>query len=346
MKKYKFENLVEFASTILVKAGLETAKAKTIGEMLVTADAMGHNTHGLAFLPIYVRALKQGVMKPSGQPEVLKDKGAILAWHGQRLSGIWLVNEAVKVATKRAKKFGICLMTIQEAHHTGCLATFLPQITEQGLVGYIAVSGPSGKSVVPFGGKTPVLTPNPFAIGIPTNDTPILVDISCSITTNSMAAQLQKQKRNFPGKWAQDANGVATADPSSLLGPHKGGLLLLGGEKYGHKGFGLALMVEALSQGLAGYGRADNPTGSQTNVFIQIIDPEEFAGIEAFKRQTSYLMNACLASEPIDIENPVRLPGSSAMKGLIEAKQNGLELSIEEIANLGIIAKEFNQVFV
>ena len=342
MKKYKFENLVEFAARILTKAGLEREKAKTVGEVLVTADAMGHTTHGLAYLPIYINALKQGAMKPSGLPEILKDKGAIVAWNGKRLSGIWLLNEAIKVATKRAKEFGMCLMTIQEAHHTGCLAAFLPQITEQDLVGYIAVSGPSGKAVVPFGGKTPVLTPNPIAIGIPTNGIPILIDISCSITTNSMAARLQKQRKKFPGKWAQDRNGIATDDPSVLLKENKGGLLPLGGEEYGHKGFALGIMVEAFSQGLAGYGRADMPTGSQTNVFIQITDPDAFAGVEAFKRQTSHLVHACLESAPIDPDKPVRLPGSLAMKGLVEAKQYGLKLSSETINSLKTVAKEFN----
>lgn len=342
MTKYKFENLVEFASTILVKAGLESEKARTVGEILVTADAMGHTTHGLAFLPIYVNALKQGAMKPDGRPVVLKDKGAILAWNGERLSGIWLVNEALKVAAKRAKELGQCSMTIQEAHHTGCLAAFLPQITEQDLIGYIAVSGPSGKVVVPFGGKTPVLTPNPFAMGIPTDSIPILIDISCSITTNSMAANLQEQNKNFPGKWAQDANGIATDDPSVLLGENRGGLLPLGGQEYGYKGFALAIMVEAYSQGLAGYGRADKPTGSQTNVFIHIIDPEAFAGIEPFKRQTSHLVKSCLESDPIDPNNPVRLPGSLAMKGLIEAKQSGLKLSSEVVASLEPLMKEFD----
>lgn len=342
MTVYQFKDLVELASSILVKAGLESKKAKTVGELLVTADAMGHKTHGLSFLPIYLKALKQGVMKTDGKPTVLKDKGAILAWNGERLSGIWLLNEALHVAAMRAKKFGQCSMTIQEAHHTGCLAAFLPEITEQGLVAYIGVSSPSGKAVVPFGGKTPVLTPNPFAMGIPTNDVPILIDISCSITTNSMSSKLQEQNKNFPGKWAQDANGVATDDPSVLLGVNKGGLLPLGGQEYGHKGFALAIMVEAYSQGLAGYGRADEPTGSQTNVFIQVIDPEAFAGIEQFKRQTSHLVNSCLESDPINPNKPVRLPGSSAMKGLIQAKENGLKLSSEIVANLENIAKEYN----
>lgn len=154
----------------------------------------------------------------------------------------------------------------KEAHHTGCLAAFLPQITEQGLVCYIAVSGPSGKVVVQFGGKTPVLTPNPFAMGIPTNSTPILIDISSSIASNSMAVRLHKQNKIFPAKWSQDVNGYATDAPSVLFERNIGGLLPLGGEEYGYKG-------------LAGYGRVDSPTGSQTNVFIQVADPEVFAGI-------------------------------------------------------------------
>ncbi|MEO9891651.1 Ldh family oxidoreductase [Aurantibacter sp.] len=340
MTIFKFEKLVEFTSTILEKAGLESEKAKIASGIIVTADAMGHNTHGIAFLPIYIKALKEGVMNPNGQPEVLKDTGPILAWQGKRLSGIWLLDTALKLAAKRAKKFGLCTITIQEAHHTGCLAAFLPQITEQDLLVKIAVSGPSGKNVVPFGGKTPVLTPNPMAVGIPTNGTPILIDMSCSITSNTMAMKLREENKKFPGKWAQDADGVATDDPLALL--NGGSHLMLGGKEYGHKGFALSLMIEAYTQGLAGYGRADKPTGSQGNVFIQIIDPEAFAGVDAFKRQTSHLVKACLESDPVDPDRPVRLPGSSAMKGLIDAKQNGVKLSKAIVAKLETLAEEFN----
>ena len=339
---YDIDVLETFASQILQSAGLEGGKADVVAKSLVTAQAMGHNTHGLAYLSFYAKALGSGAMTPAGSPDTLKDTGPILAWHGKRLSGIWLMDEAVKLACGRAKKFGMCMMTIREAHHTGCLASFLPQIARQGLVGYIAVSGPSGKAVVPFGGKTPILTPNPFAMCIPTNDVPILIDMSCSITTNSLAETLQKQGKTFPGKWAQDQNGEATNDPAVLLDEPKGGLLPLGGDTYGHKGFAMALMVEALSQGLAGYGRADLPTGSQTNAYIQITDPDAFAGLEAFKRQTSYLVSACLASEPVDPNTPVRLPGMAAMKGLETAKENGVFLPDDIIESLEILAQDYD----
>jgi len=338
--QYSFASLEGFASQILQSAGLDGGHADVAGKRLVMADAMGHHTHGLAYLPIYVKALKSGVLTPAGEPDTLKDTGPILAWHGKRLSGIWLVDKAVKLACGRAQKFGLCVMTIREAHHTGCLASFLPYIAQAGLLGYIAVSGPAGRAVVPFGGKTPVLTPNPFAMCIPTQDVPILIDMSCSITTNTMAENLHKKGEPFPGKWAQDCDGCAVDDPAVLFGDPKGGLLPVGGEDHGYKGFSLAVMVEALTQGLAGYGRADQPSGSQTNVYIQITDPEAFAGLEAFKRQTTYLVSACQASEPIDAAKPVRLPGMAAMKGLKKAGEHGVLLSRNIIEILETMAHD------
>jgi len=241
--QYSFASLEGFASQILQSAGLDGGHADVAGKRLVMADAMGHHTHGLAYLPIYVKALKSGVLTPAGEPDTLKDTGPILAWHGKRLSGIWLVDKAVKLACGRAQKFGLCVMTIREAHHTGCLASFLPYIAQAGLLGYIAVSGPAGRAVVPFGG-------------------------------------------------------------------------------------------------LAGYGRADQPSGSQTNVYIQITDPEAFAGLEAFKRQTTYLVSACQASEPIDAAKPVRLPGMAAMKGLKKAGEHGVLLSRNIIEILETMAHD------
>jgi L-lactate dehydrogenase len=67
--------------------------------------------------------------------------------------------------------------------------------------------------------------------------------------------------------------------------------LLLGGLEYGHKGFGLALMVEALTQGLSGLGRKDTEKRWGGNVFLQVLNPDAFAGREAFLTQMDYLTN-------------------------------------------------------
>ena len=99
-----------------------------------------------------------------------------------------------------------------------------------------------------------------------------------------MAARLRREGKRFPGPWALDAAGRPTDDPAALFADPPGTLLPVGGTDHGHKGYGLALMVEALTQGLGGFGRAEAPTRWGASVFVQVIDPAAFGGADAFRR--------------------------------------------------------------
>lgn len=100
----------------------------------------------------------------------------------------------------------------------------------------------------------------------------------------------------------------------------KGTILPLGGLDSGHKGYGLSLLVEALTAGLAGHGRADPKEGWGATVFLQVIDPERFAGSAAFQRQTGELVRQCHASRPAQAGRPVRMPGEKGF-ALAEAQR-------------------------
>jgi L-lactate dehydrogenase len=104
----------------------------------------------------------------------------------------------------------------------------------------------------------------------------------------------------------------------------RGSLQHVGGNEYGHKGFGLALMIEALSQGLSGHGRADAPARWGGNVFLQVIDPAFFAGRDAFIEQTDHLSRQCRANRPIDPARPVRMPGDQAARLEQQARAQGI----------------------
>jgi LDH2 family malate/lactate/ureidoglycolate dehydrogenase len=194
------------------------------------------------------------------------------------------------------------------------------------MVAIIMSSDPSDAMVAPFGGKGAVFTPDPIAIGIPTTDDPILIDMSASITTAGMSARLRRQGGRYPGAWAIDAEGRPSDDPAVLVAEPKGALLPAGGLDHGHKGYGLALMVEALTQGLSAFGRADGDGGWGASVFVQVLDPALFGGPDGFMRQTDWIADACRASAPIDPERPVRLPGAGALAGLRAAEANGVGL--------------------
>src|SRR5512140_3216644 len=187
-------------------------------------------------------------------------------------------------------------------------------------------SEPAGASVAPHGGLRAVFSPSPIAIGFPTDTAPVLVDVSTSITTNMLTNRLRKEGKRLPHHWLIDENGEPSDDPAVLAAPHKGTILPLGGLDAGHKGYGLALLVEALTAGLAGHGRADPTEGWGATVFVQVLDPQAFGGADAFIRQMDWLVDACHAATPRPGGPRVRMPGERALKLLREQTASGVAL--------------------
>jgi LDH2 family malate/lactate/ureidoglycolate dehydrogenase len=319
---FSSERWREWASTVLEKAGLPSEAAEVVAQGLVEGDLYGHSTHGLALLPGYVEELQNGAMERVGRPEVVSDAGAIALWDARRLPGIWTTQLAMQEAMRRADAFGVGGVSIRRSHHIGCLAIFLEEPARQGYLVMVLSSDPSDAHVAPFGGRTPIMTPNPIAAGIPAEPDPILIDVSTSITTAGMTGRLQKTGERFPGPWLLDSEGRTTNDPNALAAG--GSLQLVGGQDHGHKGFGLSLLVEALTQGLAGFGRADRPTEWGAGVLVLAFAPSRLAGADAFLRQTTWLAEACLASPPIDPAKPVRMPGQLAQARKEAAIRKGL----------------------
>jgi LDH2 family malate/lactate/ureidoglycolate dehydrogenase len=328
-----------FAARVLTQAGLPAEPAEAVARGLVEGDAYGHSTHGLTLLADYVEELDAGKMTASGRPEVLADAGAAATWDGRRLPGVWTTMLAVDDAVRRSTAHGIGAVALRRSHHIGCLAAYLETPARAGHVVIVFSSDPSDAHVAPYGATQPVLTPNPVAAGIPCAPDPILIDVSTSITTAGMCAKARGAGRRLSGKWLIDAEGVPTDDPFALK--RGGSILPIGGLDHGHKGFGLSLLVEALTQGLAGYGRADKPGDWGAGVLVLALAPSRFAGTEAFLRQTTWTAAAAKAAPPIDAARPVRLPGQLALERKRKAEQDGLVLEPAIVASLAALGRRF-----
>jgi len=323
-KTWPVADLLALAAALLEKSGLDHAKAETVAELLVEADLMGHDTHGLALLPRYLEEIAAGAMTIEGEPHVIRDTGSCITWDGRRLPGVWLVAMALDLALDRAMIHGVATAVIRNSHHIGCLAAYLPRATERGYMLIISSTDPSNASVAPFGGTQAVCTPNPVAVGIPTGADPILIDTSASITTNNLVARVAREGGRLPAPWLISPTGEASDEPAVLK--DGGALLPAGGLDHGQKGYAWALIAEALTQGLSGFGRADAPRGWGGSVFLQVLDPQAFAGSAAFERQTGHLAAACRASRPRPGAPNVRLPGESGLARKRRALEKGLAL--------------------
>jgi L-lactate dehydrogenase len=324
--RYDAAALAGFAADLLSAAGLAPERAATVAEVLVDGDLLGHTTHGLHLLAPYLQEIERGEMAVKGEPETIADHGGAVTWDGRRLPGPWLVVRALELAAGRAATHGLCTVAIRRSHHIACLAAYLKRITDRGMIILLASSDPAVRSVAPYGGRQPLYTPNPIAAGFPTDGDPVLIDVSTSITTNGYTGRLRAEGRTLDHEWLIDAEGRPSRDPEVLFTEPPGTILPLGGIEAGHKGYALALLVEALTSGLAGYGRADGATGWGASVFVQVIDPAKFGGTPAFMRETGWLAAAARANPPAPGRDAVRLPGERGLRSRERQLAEGVEL--------------------
>ncbi len=323
---YRHTDLLSFAQNLLEAAGLAADRAAIVAEVLVEGDLLGHTTHGLALLPGYLNAIATGGMAVHGEWETVSDRGASVLWDGRRLPGPWLVVQAIGLALERAATHGTATVVIRRSHHIACLAAYLTRVTARGMVAVLQSSDPSAASVAPFGGTRAFITPNPIAAGFPTQGDPVLLDVSTSTTTNGLTGRLRNEGRILDHPWLLDVDGRPTPDPAALFTDPPGSILPLGGLDSGHKGYALGLLVEALTAALGGFGRADAAEGWGAAVFLQIIDPSAFGGLDAFLRQTTWLADTARATPPVPGMDAVRLPGARGLALRRQQMADGVRL--------------------
>src|SRR6185369_9126074 len=181
-----------FAHALLARMGVRDDIARDVASILVDGDLLGHTTHGLALLAPYLAEIDKGAMTKAGEPSIVNRRPAVETWDGNRLPGPWLTLRAFDAAAVMAMTYGTGTVVIRRSHHIACLAAYLKRMTDRGLMALLNCSDPSMCSVAPFGGVSPVFTPNPMAAGIPTSGDPILLDISASYTTNGLTGRLYK----------------------------------------------------------------------------------------------------------------------------------------------------------
>ena len=328
-KRYKAEELTKFAAAMLAAAGLNSAHAKSTAGTLVEADLLGYTTHGIQFLPQYCRALEQGGIARDGEMTVIRDTGSSLVYDADKLSGPWCVGQAVAEALRRSETHGTVTALVRRSHIMACLATYLLPVIEAGRIGLIFVSSPDGRAVAPAGGRGGRYSTNPMAAGFPTGGDPVLIDMATSATTNRLTERLAREGRSHVGEPMLDAEGRPSNDPTVLTGSGGGAIRPLGGDANEHKGFALALMIEALSAALAGGGHAlaeETGESAGSSAFIQIIDPEAFAGRAVFLREMDALKDWLLATPARPGSDGVRLPGQRAFAARREHLEKGVVL--------------------
>lgn len=314
------------SAATLMATGLRKEQAEAVARRLVEADLLGHRTHGLQNLPVYLERLGDGRIAISGDIEVLSDGGSHFSWHTPRLPGPWVMEKLVAQALERVAEHAVVTASLGNCTHIGALQAYLEDIGNSKLMALLMVTDPGVASMAPPGGCDAVITSNPIAACIPTDGDPILIDQSTTQISNGAVAQYAAVGRSLPGNWVVDNEGRPSSDPAVVSATPPGTLMPLGGEDFGYKGFAFGLIVDAYALALSGFGRNESRVRGAQGVFLQLIDPSRFGnGHNAFLSATTALVHQCRQSRPAASGTGVRLPGERALK----CKRDQLAYGIE-----------------
>jgi L-lactate dehydrogenase len=345
MARIPVEQAHDYASRLLQAAGLGVEQAAAVSRRLIESDLLGHRTHGLAMLPVYLERLADGRIATEGDVTVVSDAGMSFLWDAHRLPGAWITERAIAEALHRIALYPVVTVSIANCSHIGCLQAYLEDIGRQHLIALMMVSDPGVASVAPFGGIDPVITTNPIAACIPTHEAPIMIDQCTSLVSNGAVAGYAATGNRLPSKWLVDNEGHPSDDPAALTSAPAGTIMSLGGEEFGYKGFGLGLVVEAFALALSGFGRKEAKVRGAQGVFIQIINPEHFSGKQAFLDETSSLVARCKASRAIPGQSGIRLPGERALNQKQTQREHGLAMDERVLEKLAQWAARLNVGF-
>jgi LDH2 family malate/lactate/ureidoglycolate dehydrogenase len=325
---YPIEDLLSKLKALFQSKGLDEEKSHSIAKILLEGELLGHKTHGLALVTNYIKELENGGMEKVGLPTIINASNSTELWDGRYLPGTWLTEKAIDRGIRMAEDQGLGTVVIQRSHHIACLAAYCEEIARQGLIVLIYSSDPRNRTVAPHGALKGAYSPNPIAMGIPSEGDPIILDVSTSTTANAVVAKAHNEGKKLGGHWLIKSNGQATNEPSSFFEEPASALLPLGGLDLGYKGFALGIMVEALTSALGGYGRSSNPSRWGASVMVQVIDPKKFAGESYFMHEMQALIDYCQGLEPINTNAPIRMPGQRGL--LLKAKYLKEGIEIEE----------------
>jgi hydroxycarboxylate dehydrogenase B len=293
---------IDVVTTLMLAYGASEENARAVAEHLVDAERAGLPSHGLLRVPQYVDEILAGEIDPMATPSH-RGAGARIDMDGRRCFGQVAGQMAVDHGAHLAREHNVGVVTVRQCGHAGRIGAYAERLGEEGFLSIIFCSGPRpGHRVAPFNGRAGRLATNPIAFSVPTTQQPIVGDFSTSASPEGRIRLLRDLGLEAPPDTLLDADGRPTTDARVLYGESPGAIVPLGGERLGHRGFALGLLVESLATVLTGDDTAElSRVGNNLAFLVIAVDPEFRARAD---RMAEYVQ-----SSPPRADNPVILPG-------------------------------------
>jgi len=276
-------------------------QASIITEVILYGELAGKQSHGLLRLikgnfGIFDNAKKE-------KPEYVYKTKVSTTIDAKGNPGMLIAPLAMKEVISLAKEHSIGIVGIRGYFSTtGAISYYCEQIAKENLIAIIFSQ--SIPIISPFNAKNALFGTNPIAFGIPSNNQPIIFDMSTSAIAWGTVMKHKLQQTPLPEETAIDVNGNFTTDAQIAVATRAFGA--------SYKGSGLAMIAEIFGGLLTGASyeglHRENGDGSLFFAF----SPELLQDLESFKQKTVEFIET-LRNTPTKDGSKIRIPGKNAL---------------------------------
>jgi LDH2 family malate/lactate/ureidoglycolate dehydrogenase len=331
--------LTALAICALRGLGVNARDAERTARILVLGDLFGHHTHGVLRLDSYGERLKIGGIDARAEPRVEEVAPAMARIDGRDGLGPAVGMVALDAAMERARRFGIGMALARSSNHFGAIVPYCWIAAEAGMATIIGTT--ASVTIAPTGGREARLGNNPIAFGVPhPAGDPVILDMAMSVAARGKIREAIKKGERIPDTWAVDREGRPTTDPKAAM---DGTLMPVGG----HKGYGLALIVDLFSGVLSGatylthvvpwMEEPGKPQG--IGHFFVAFDTRVLGSAEWLAQRLDDFAQIIHDTAPADPARPVRLPGEREIALMRHHRAHGIPIETAVLDKLRAFAE-------
>jgi hydroxycarboxylate dehydrogenase B len=316
------EHLQRVCMDLLCAVGTPDDLALVVSDGLRAANLTGHDSHGLVRLPAYLQNAREGRIEPAARAELVRRRGATACVSARRGWGQPAARLAAQTAAEIAGELGVGAVILQESPHVGRMADYVEVIAAGGHLGMTVTN--ATPNVAPFGGRDRRLGTDPIAFAIPRPEgrPPIVADFATSVRAEGKVRVARAAGRKVPPGTLIDRDGRPSDDPEDF---YAGGSLL---PAEGHKGYALAVAIEALGGILSGMGPAMIPAyGAGNGMFVLALEVEAFISVERFMGQVEEMARALESAPTAPGVEQVLLPGEPELRSAERRRREGIPIA-------------------
>lgn len=319
--------LEDFITRSFTAVGMPEADARTTASLMVEADLLGSDAHGIFRLAQYVRRIREGGINLRPSIRVLRETAATALLDGDNAMGHLVVKRAADLAVAKARSAGVAWVGLRNGNHAGAGAVYARIPLAAGMVGIYGAVG-SANHLPPWGGMEMLLSTNPLAIAIPAGEEPpVVLDMATTVASYGKIKARAQRGESMPEGWMMGYDGKPLLDPRRS---NEGFLMPIGG----HKGYGLALMIGLLAGSMNGaaMGRdvidfnADFTTPANTGQCVIALDPAAFGDPKAIGADVDRVSREMRSATRLPGVDAIHVPGEGGERRRARALREGVSL--------------------